>query len=106
MDWNLVIHVLDELRDGPQPLLPFANIASRHDRASCMQTTLFLSDRELIALSTVQYPFTSVAREEWPDRLRAAFAEGDVDPVASGNTAIDLTDQGKQVLQLFGIGHP
>ncbi|WP_395330886.1 hypothetical protein WBP06_00810 [Novosphingobium sp. BL-8H] len=106
MDWNLVIHALDELRDGPRPLLEFAETVSRQDPAACVQTMHYLADREMIALASLQYPFASIPREEWQARLCAAFAGGIADRVAVAATAIDLTDRGNQVMQLFGIGHP
>lgn len=106
MDWNPVVQVLDELRDGPHSLLELTNIISRYDRTSLVRSLLYLADRELIKLSAGRYPFEPVPKAEWQRRLREAFGGGSSDPVEMSNTSVDLTERGEQILQLFGIGYP
>lgn len=106
MDWNPVIHLLDELRDGPCSMLELDSTISRYERPAVVQTLLYLADRELIELTATRHPFAPIPKAESQRRLREAFGSDRSDPVAMAETAIDLSKEGVQVLQLFGIGYP
>lgn len=105
MDWNPVIHAMDELRDGPRSLLELDTAISRHERTSFIESLLYLADRELIDLSASRNPFEPIPKALWQQRLREAFGDGRSDPVAMMGTSVDLSKKGVQVLQLFGIGY-
>jgi hypothetical protein len=106
VDWNLVVHVLDELRDGARSLFELAHTFSRYGRASVVENLLYLADRELIKLSAGRTPFEAVPKAEWQRRLREAFEREESDPLAMTSTSLELTETGEQILQLFGIGRP
>lgn len=104
MDWNTVVHLLDELRDGPCSLLEFDATLSRYERKSLLPILIYLADRNLIALSETRHPFDPIPPTEWRNTLRDAFGADTQDPVDMAGVAIDLSKSGTQVLQLFGIG--
>lgn len=104
MDWNLVIRVLDELRDGPRPLIEFANSLPHYDGDTSAKTAIYLSSRSLIKLSTTEYPFAPIPQTEWEDWLRKAFSDRQPDLAASVSTSIELDERGQQILKLLGIG--
>jgi len=106
MDWNPVVQLLDELSDGTQPFAVMRHLMLRYDRASFVQSLLFMADRELIELSEKPEAAEPIAKSEWQGLLRGAFESDNPDTVAGINIWIDLTAKGEQVLHLFGIGHP
>ena len=106
MDWNPVVHLLDELSDGTQPFAVMRHMMSRYDRASFVQSLLFLADRELIKLLEGPEAPEPIPKSEWQRLLRGAFESDISDSGARINLWIDLTPRGEQVLRLFGIGHP
>lgn len=106
IDWNPVVHILDELSDGTHSFLELSYMISRYDRASFLESLLFLADRGLIELSAGRGPFEPIASGEWSVRLQNAFASDAADPDVMTDTAIDLSQGGEHVLRLFKIGHP
>lgn len=106
LDWNPVVHVLDKLSEGTHTLIELSYMAPRYDRAAFFEGLLFLADQQLVELSAGRGPYQPIAAAEWPQLLRDAFGSDAGDPDAMANTIIDLTDRGRQVLSLFGIGHP
>ncbi len=106
MDWNPVVQLLDELSDGTQPFAVMRHLMSRYDRASFVQSLLFMADRELIKLSEWPEASEPIPKSEWQGLLRGAFENDIPDPRAMINLSIGLTPKGEQVLHFFGIGHP
>lgn len=104
LDWNPVIHTLDELSDGTHSFLELSYIVPRYGRERFLEGLLFLADRGLIELSSGR-DFSSISVGEWPDRLREAFG-GEGDPFTLAETSVDLSEKGEQVLRLLNIGHP
>ncbi|WP_165912221.1 hypothetical protein [Novosphingobium sp. PhB165] len=105
MDWNPVVYVLDELRDGPRSLFEIDATISRFERGSFVQSLFYLAERELIELSAVRHPFEPIPKTEWQRRLREALEGSRPDPIAMTGTSIDLSQKGIHVLQLLGIGY-
>jgi hypothetical protein len=106
MDWNPVIHLLDELSDGTQPFAVMRHMMSRYDRASLVQNLLFLANRDLIKLLESPEASEPIPKSEWQRLLRGAFETNNSDSGARINFWIDLTEEGEHVLRLFGIGRP
>jgi len=106
MDWNPIVQLLDELRDGKRSLLDMISATSRYDRASLAESLLYLADRELVGLAAGEYPFEPIPRTEWSRRMRDAFASGSSDPLGLAGLSVGLTERGEKVLELFGIGYP
>lgn len=106
IDWNPVIHVLDELSDGTHSFLELSYMAPHYGRESFLESLLFLSDRELVEMSIGREDHLTVPQEETSHLLRKAFGVEAPDPDIMVNTSIDLTDKGEQILQLFNVGHP
>ncbi|MBC9030885.1 hypothetical protein IAG41_00625 [Sphingomonas sp. JC676] len=106
IDWNPVIHILDELSDGTHSFLELSYMVSHYEREAFTDSLLFLAERDLIELLAGRGPFEPIPKDEWPRRLRDAFGSDVADPVVLVGTSIDLSERGEQVLHLFGIGHP
>jgi hypothetical protein len=106
MDWNPVIHLLDELSDGEQFFRELRSMAVRYDRKSFVEALLFLAERELIMISSKSTSSKLIALIDLPHRLRLSFDCGDYDPELLAGTCASLTAKGEETLQLFGIGHP
>lgn len=106
MDWNPVVHLLDELSDGTRLFAELRHIISHHDRASCLQSVLFLADRDLIELSEQLDGSEPIPKADWPALLSEAFERKFNDSGGRANACIHLTKRSEQVLQLLGIGHP
>ena len=106
VDWNPVVHILDTLSEGTHSFLELSYMVPNYEREAFTESLLFLADRGLIELSIGRGPFAPLPKSEWPQRLRDAFGTGVADPSAMTNTAIDLTENGEQVLRFFNLGHP
>ncbi|MDI1295963.1 MAG: hypothetical protein PSY12_08780 [bacterium] len=106
MDWNPVVHILDQLSDGTHSALELSYMQSKYEGASFLHALFFLADRGLIKLSAGRGPFQPIATADWQMRLQSAFSGGAVDPDIMTNTALDLSEAGERVLHLFKIGHP
>ncbi len=106
IDWNPVIHILDELSEGTQSFLELSYTARHYERATFLGSLLFLAERQLIEVSEGNEHTAAVARTEWPQRLREAFGVDAAAPELMTRTSISLTTAGGQVLRLLNIGHP
>jgi hypothetical protein len=105
MDWNAVVHLLDELRDEPRSLLDLPRAFSRYDRPSLLQSLLYLSDQDLISISESRYPHEPVPKSEWQRRLRQALDGQRSGAVESAAASVETSDRGHRILELFGIGN-
>ncbi len=105
IDWNPVLHVLDELSEGTHSFLELSDMAHHYGREPFLESLLFLADRELVELSSGRDALASVPRAEWQHRLQQAFGVG-ADPSTLTINSLDLTEKGEQILRLFNIGHP
>ncbi len=106
IDWNPVIHVLDELSDGTHSLLELSYMAPHYERGSFLDSLLFLSDRGLVEMSIGRETYLPVQQLESSHLLRKAFGVDVPDPAMMVNTSIDLTEAGEQILRLLNVGHP
>lgn len=106
IDWNPVIHVLDELSEGPHSFLELSYMAPHYKRESFLDSLLFLSDRGLVDMSIGRETRLPVSQLESSHLLRKAFGVDAPDPAMMVNTSIDLTDAGEQILRLLNVGHP
>jgi hypothetical protein len=106
IDWNPVVHILDELSDGTHSLLELSYLGRRYERAAFLDSLLFLADRHLVELSEGREQLTLIPRTEWPKRLSEAFGFEAASPDVMTRTSIDLTGDGEQVLRLLNIAQP
>ena|GEM_PF-4789020 len=106
IDWNPVIHVLDELSDGTHSFLELSYMAPHYERDLFLESLLLLSDRGLVEMSIGRENHLPVPQEESSHLLRKAFGVDAPDPTIMVNTMIDLTDKGEQILRLLNVGHP
>ena len=106
IDWNPVVHILDELSDGTHSLHELGYLAQRYERSVFVDSLLFLADRRLIEMSVGRSSPKSIPQAEWSGIVRSTFETDEPDANAMENTMIDLSEGGEQVLRLFGIGHP
>jgi hypothetical protein len=107
IDWNPVIHILDELSDGTHSFLEMSYMAHNYAPESFLDSLLFLADRELVELSTGRNPLGTIPGAECSQRLREAFGVDAAGPASMMmDTSIDLTEKGEQMLRLLNVGHP
>ena len=106
IDWNPVIHILDELSDGTHSFLELSYMVPNYDRVAFVAGLMFLAERELIEVSAGRGPYKPIPRSDWPTLLRRCFGAEHVEQQAMVNHSIDLSQRGGQVLNLLGIGHP
>lgn len=76
IDWNPIVHILDELSEGTHSLLELSYSQCHYDGSAYLDALLFLADRKLIELSQGIEQLETVPSEQWGQRLREAF-EGD-----------------------------
>ncbi len=106
IDWNPVVHILDELSEGTHSFFELSYSQGHYDGSTYLDALLFLADRQLIELSQGLEQLEAVPPEEWGKRLRDAFDVRAAAPHLLGQTSINLTDRGGQLLRLLNIGHP
>lgn len=102
IDWNIAIHVLDELSDGNHTLLTLGCIAPRYPPQVILEAVLFLADRELIRL----FDPLELACEKPVELLKRFYGGGALAPQTVSQTEIDLSEKGRQLLRLLNVGHP
>ncbi len=105
IDWNPVIHVLDELSDGTHSFLELSYIAPHYTREAFLESLVFLADRGLVKF-LMGRDMLAIPQTEWSKLLREAFGMDVADPAVMVKTSLELTDKGEQILRLFNIGHP
>lgn len=106
IDWNPVIHILDELSDGTHTFLELNYLSRHYERETFLDSLLFLAERRLIEVSEEHERPVAVPTKEWAQRLRQAFGVEVAAPELMTRTLIDLTCAGGKVLRLLNIGHP
>lgn len=106
IDWNPVIHILDELSDGTHSFLELSYMAAHYERTAFLEGLTFLAERSLVELSEGREHPVPILKTDWQQRLRDAFGVEAADPELMTRTSIDLTSDGEQILRLFNIGHP
>ncbi len=106
IDWNPVIHILDELSDGPHSFLELSFMAPHYEQHVFLDSLLFLADRDLVELSEGHEHLLAIPKIEWPQRLREAFGVSADKTALMVQTSIDLTDKGEEILRLLNVGHP
>jgi intein/homing endonuclease len=106
IDWNPVVHILDELSEGPHSFLELSYLSRHYEGTAFLDSLLFLAERKLIEVSEKHERPVAVPTKEWPQRFREAFGVEAAAPELMTRTLIDLTGEGGQVLLLLNIGHP
>ena len=106
IDWNVAIHVLDELSDGTHSFLELSYMMPHYNQEAFLGGLLFLVDRGLIELSKGVVNPEAIPEHEWPHRLDKAFGSAAPETELMSQTNIDLTGKGEEVLRLLNVGHP
>jgi hypothetical protein len=106
IDWNPVVHILDELSEGAHSFWELSYSQRHYPGSAYLDALLFLAERKLIELVEGLYGVEVVPSEQWAHRLREAFGADVVAPHLLSGTSVQLTDGGGQLLRLLNIGHP
>ncbi|MBO9519782.1 MAG: hypothetical protein J7493_17120 [Porphyrobacter sp.] len=106
IDWNAVIHILDELSDGTHSFLELSYMPPNYGRVAFVAALVFLAERELIELSKGRGPFEPIPKSDWPTLLRKCFGTEHVEQKKLVSHSIDLSQRGEQLLHILGVGHP
>jgi hypothetical protein len=106
-DFNAVILILDTVSEGGNSFTELADYVGRqYGRDVIAQSLRLVCKRELVALFDGRPGEDRVLKNEWQSAADDFFviAQQDRDSVASH--FIELTDAGRQVLDVLGIGSP
>jgi len=108
-DWNAIILILDTLSEGAYSFTELEDYVCRqHDREVMRESLELLTRQDLICVLEglpTETP-SKVSSEKRSTRIHAFFEIADVDRHGIVGNWVGLTDRGRDLLRLLGIGHP
>ncbi len=110
VDWNVTVLILDTLSVGAHSFTELDDyISHQHSQSVVRESLAVLAKQNLICVlegAGHQEADEQVSAEERFKRIERFFEIANEDRQSSVANWIDLTDGGKTLLRLIGIGHP